>query len=345
MKKATVNKQLKPTTQSGAKILNCNVEFKLSGEKDANGDLIIKGFANTVTKDRVDESVLPKAFEKTLPTFMENPVLLFQHDWDKVIGKVTEAKITEKGLFITAKISQAADVKDIRTKINEGILSTFSIGYNEIDSDFEKSTDTKIINELELLEISVVTIPANVEAKFRPVQEGDAEKDEKSAAEKEVFSKDVRRLAEVVSDLVSVIETKEGATMDKDLKAEEPKTDVVAEPEMTEEQPKAESGDDVMKGLSEIKDALTKLTEAVVKLVEVKTTEDEEEKVAKEEDEDKPKEEEEDKDEDMKSDSKEEDEDMDDEEDEEKALDEMTEEEVEKELEKTVSELEEFEAA
>lgn len=133
-------------------------------KKDASGDCLIEGYANTSTKDRVGDCVLPSAFEKSLPTFLKNPVLLANHDWNDPCGKVVSAKITEKGLYIKARISDSRP--DIKTLINEGCLSTFSIGYNEIDADFDDQTKTKYVKELELLEISVVTVPANVEASF-----------------------------------------------------------------------------------------------------------------------------------------------------------------------------------
>lgn len=152
-----------------SKTLNFEVT-KIADQKDATGALKIEGYANTMDKDRVGDVVLPKAFEKSLPLYLDNPVLLFQHNWDAVIGTCEDVKITDKGLFIKAKISAAKDCDDVRTKIREGALRTLSIGYNELDSDFNESTKTKVVKDLELLEISVVTIPANPYAKFKPIE-------------------------------------------------------------------------------------------------------------------------------------------------------------------------------
>lgn len=141
------------------------LEFKATAvAKDASGDCIIEGYANTSTKDRVGDVVLPKAFEKSLPTFLKNPILLANHDWNDPCGKILHAEITDKGLYVKARISDTRP--DIKTLINEGCLSTFSIGYNEVDADFDEQTKTKYVKELELLEISVVTVPANTEASF-----------------------------------------------------------------------------------------------------------------------------------------------------------------------------------
>ncbi len=148
--------------------------------KDASGECIIAGYANTSTKDRVGDVVDPKAFEKSLPTYMKNPVLLANHDWEDPIGVVTEAFVDEKGLYIKARISDTR--ADIKTLIREKCLRTFSIGYNELDADYDESSQTKYVKDLELLEISVVTVPANSEAMFDVFDQKAETSPEKSAA-------------------------------------------------------------------------------------------------------------------------------------------------------------------
>ena len=152
--------------------LDAKIDFEIVDIKSANGKLRIKGYANTVDKDRVGDVVLPAAFKKSIDTYMDNPVLLYQHNWDAIIGKVINYEINDKGLYIEAEISDADDCKDVRTKIREKTLRTLSIGFNEVDATYNESTKTKIIKELDLLEISVVTIPANTQAKFEPVEDG-----------------------------------------------------------------------------------------------------------------------------------------------------------------------------
>ncbi len=144
-------------------------QFKLVPDttKDASQDCVIEGYANTSTKDRVGDVVLPVAFEKSLPTYLDNPVLLLNHNWDDVAGVTQTAEITDKGLFIRARISDTRP--DLKTQIREGCLRTFSIGYNELDADFDEASKTKVIKALELLEISIVSVPANPEAKFQQI--------------------------------------------------------------------------------------------------------------------------------------------------------------------------------
>lgn len=183
--------------------LNCLVDWDMKHvAKDASGKMTIKGYANTADKDRVGDVVLPSAFEKTLPEYMENPVVLFQHNWDKIIGKCVKAEVQKEGLYVECEISGAKDVDDVRTKIAEGSLKTFSIGYNETLSDYDETHACNVVKELELLEISVVTIPCNPKAKFTTEiteKVEDEPKKDKSMVDEKFFS----YLADVVKQLES----------------------------------------------------------------------------------------------------------------------------------------------
>lgn len=125
----------------------------------------IRGFASTEVKDRQGDIVLATAFTEGLADFSKNPVLLFQHKTDEVIGKVVEANIIPgEGLEIVAELSASLDEKT-QTLIEEGILKGFSIGFNVKDVDFEE--DQTVIKELDLHEISIVSIPANQDSLFK----------------------------------------------------------------------------------------------------------------------------------------------------------------------------------
>ena len=164
--------------KANIKVATCSVDWdQKTITKDASGNIFVEGFANTSDKDRVNDVILPSAFADTIKEFMENPIMLYQHDWDKVIGNFVEIKIVDgqenstNGLWVKGKISNAKDVEDVKTKIREGSLKTFSIGYNELDSDYDKATETNIVTKLELLEISIVTIPCNPFAKFSTTEQ------------------------------------------------------------------------------------------------------------------------------------------------------------------------------
>lgn len=133
---------------------------------------IIEGFASTRFPDRVDDIVVPGAFGKAMEVYMANPVIKFQHGrdqkiGDKPIGKTIEWRIVPDGLWVKVEILPAGlsvDVDEVWSMIEFEALRAFSIGFRAKQINFDG--DYPVIQELELMEISVVTIPANRESLF-----------------------------------------------------------------------------------------------------------------------------------------------------------------------------------
>ncbi len=95
-------------------------QTKFLAEKKAGDSITIKGFASTPDVDRVNDRVLPTAFSASLPVFMKNPVMLLQHDDNKVIGKFTETNVKSNGLEVTGDVMY--DIDDCMKKIEDGVL-------------------------------------------------------------------------------------------------------------------------------------------------------------------------------------------------------------------------------
>lgn len=136
----------------------------------------ISWYASTKDKDRWWDVVEPKAFASALERYMTNPIVLLQHKADKPIGIVEEANIDDNWLYIKAKISQNTDwVVDL---IKNWVLRAFSIWYSvkDYETDVRELADwtydmTNIIKDLELYEISVVSIPMNPYALSKSVED------------------------------------------------------------------------------------------------------------------------------------------------------------------------------
>lgn len=133
--------------------------------------LEFKWFASTIDLDRWWDVVLPSAFEKQLPEYMENAQLLLQHDDDKPIWNITKAEIKEEWLFVEWLVK--IDTEEIFMKIKTWVLKTMSIWYRIKDFEFKETEidgETKemfVIKELDLFEISIVSVPMNQNAKFK----------------------------------------------------------------------------------------------------------------------------------------------------------------------------------
>ena len=133
--------------------------------------LKIAGYANYATKDRGNEVIMPEAWKKGLDNYKKNPVILFQHDHNKPIGTCTNITIDDKGLFIEANISSAAEkLYGTQTLIRDGALKAFSVGFIPKRGKKDSATDTLYITELELLENSVVSVPMQQDSLFSVVK-------------------------------------------------------------------------------------------------------------------------------------------------------------------------------
>lgn len=148
--------------------VNLNAQIKSVVVKDAsdNAPLIIRGFANTVSKDRAGDVIPASAWTTSdaLKNFMKNPIMLFGHDHSRPIGKAIGLEPTEMGLQVEAEISSADP--QIYQLIKDGVLKTFSVGFRIKDADYDDATNTFYITDLELFEISVVSVPCNQDSTF-----------------------------------------------------------------------------------------------------------------------------------------------------------------------------------
>lgn len=130
-----------------------------------DGKLRITGYASTAGTDRVGDVILPSAWTGGgLDNYKTNPIILFNHNYGKPIGRAVELEVDAKGLKISCEISPSAG--EVHGLIKDSVLTTFSVGFMVKDADYNEMTDGYIIKDAELLEVSVVTVPCNQEALF-----------------------------------------------------------------------------------------------------------------------------------------------------------------------------------
>lgn len=144
--------------------------------KALEDELLITGYANTITKDRYGDVIPAYAWnEEALANFRKNPIILAFHNHSEPIGTAVDISSDENGLKLTAKISSAAG--KVYQLIKEGVLKAFSIGFYVKDADYDSATDIFVIKALELLEVSVVSVPANQDSLFDLAKSFDSEKE------------------------------------------------------------------------------------------------------------------------------------------------------------------------
>jgi HK97 family phage prohead protease len=147
-------------------------QFKDIQKNSKSGKMKIHGLSNANTVDRIQERIDPKGWR--LDNYKKNPVVLFDHGHDPSfgstpIGKAIVVEPQDKGLYTEIEISgsKTEKISAVRDLIEEGILKTFSVGFNPIEN--EKSADepdVNIIKIADLIEQSVVPIPMNQDSTF-----------------------------------------------------------------------------------------------------------------------------------------------------------------------------------
>ena len=138
--------------------------------KEEDGYLRIEGYANTTIVDRVNTYIPSEEWAAAIEHFMKNPIILFNHNYDEPVGKAEEIRIDDKGLYIKVAISpKTKEGKKVIALIEDKILKSFSVGFRIKDYEaieYNEDRDAYKLVGIDLLEVSVVTVPANQESLF-----------------------------------------------------------------------------------------------------------------------------------------------------------------------------------
>lgn len=137
-------------------------ETVIKAASSEDGPVKISGYASTNDKDRAGDVILPTAWKSGVGNYLKNPILLFNHNYDRPIGKATNISFDDKGLQIDGEIIEA----EAANLIKNDVLRAFSVGFMVKDADYDSKTDVFVIKEAELYEISVVSVPCNQDAVF-----------------------------------------------------------------------------------------------------------------------------------------------------------------------------------
>jgi HK97 family phage prohead protease len=119
---------------------------------------MVWGYASTEAEDDQGEVIRREALDAALADYMRFANIREMHQ-PSAVGVATEAAVDDRGLYLGARIVDAAAWR----KVIEGVYKGFSIGGRVTARD---PGDRNIITGLSLTEISVVDRPANPEAVF-----------------------------------------------------------------------------------------------------------------------------------------------------------------------------------
>jgi len=117
--------------------------------------------------DRVGDVMAKSAFDNAITKAKESgrmPKLARQHNLDRLPAVMTDIYKTDEGLIIRGRFLDTQLGKDTRLEVLGGAIQDMSVGF--ILKDYEIEDGKRVIKDLDLIEVSFVTVPANPEAQI-----------------------------------------------------------------------------------------------------------------------------------------------------------------------------------
>jgi HK97 family phage prohead protease len=175
-------------------------EIGLKAEKE----YFITGYISTADLDRDNEIVSREAMADMLQQLKAGNIKLdiehqtFTGENDIPIGRIVDAKLDEKGLWVKATLNKNhTKFEEVWKSIKAGFLDAFSIAYKvrDVVEDFVNGIQARILRSVELLNVAITGNPMNPHATMT-----------------ESFAKSMKSFK---------IKDKEGKTMSEEKKSEE----------------------------------------------------------------------------------------------------------------------------
>jgi HK97 family phage prohead protease len=132
----------------------------LALEVKAEGDEgVITGYGSVFGNvDSYGDVIEPGAFAASITK--RNPKMLWQHRMDTPIGVWDEVKEDDRGLFMRGRLAtKTAKGKEGLELVKMGALDGLSIGFRSVSD--EMDGNTRKLKQIDLYEVSLVTMPAN----------------------------------------------------------------------------------------------------------------------------------------------------------------------------------------
>ena len=174
---------------------------------------IIRGMATTPEADRVGDTVDPFGVEFRNPT-----PLLMMHNHDLPVGSVTFGKPTKDGVPFEARIPKIENPSGLKARVDEawesvksGIITAVSIGFRALEWSVNEKTGGLNFLKSEIMELSLVSVPANRSATINSIKSFDAELRQAALGEKaeDAKEKTVSGVTEKKSQTVKLTPKKE----------------------------------------------------------------------------------------------------------------------------------------
>lgn len=140
--------------------------------KALSADGTFEGYASVFNNvDSQRDRVHKGAFSTSIKQRDKPVQLLWQHQWEKPIGVITALYEDARGLYMKGKLLlEVEQAREAYALMKAGVVRGLSIGYSVKRSRRSPDTGIRELLELNLWEISLVTMPANEAAQVTVVK-------------------------------------------------------------------------------------------------------------------------------------------------------------------------------
>lgn len=154
------------------------LECKFDGIDDADGKMSFSGYGAVFGNvDSYGDVIAPGAFAKSLATHYSEgsqPLMFLNHDafGSLPIGRWTEMAEDGHGLKVHGELLDTQMGRDTYTALKAGAINGLSIGFRPIEFATRSKPDEprRTLKAVDLIEVSVVTLPANQKARVQAVK-------------------------------------------------------------------------------------------------------------------------------------------------------------------------------
>lgn len=158
--------------------------------------------------DRHEEIIMPGAFKESIQKAIQTETrqdikLLWQHDHHKPIGQIFSFRETAEGVIAKGKLDPSIigiPLESIVRFIKQGIIKHFSVGF-KVTKEKKNEKGNRIIMEGDLIEFSLVTIPANLGAGIISIKSIEVDK-----SIKEIVFKEEKTLTQKIKEATGLSE-------------------------------------------------------------------------------------------------------------------------------------------
>ena len=200
-----------------------NLEVKTVLESEDNRR-VVEGYASTWDLDTGKDKIIPGAFKSTINERFSVPMalnnkskikVLWQHDQHVLIGKLLEIKETEQGLYVKLELFNDPSFPEADRAyklLKMGEIFCFSIGFKVKDAEsmyVEDNEYIRLIKEVILYEVSLVTFPMNEKAEVTNVKEKNSSMNEQAVELLQEIKSLLQQMNEVKSEEIPAVEVVE----------------------------------------------------------------------------------------------------------------------------------------